>query len=138
MLDSDVLLLIGSDEAHYTASKVFPYLLSLCPLITIFHEDSSVNEVLREARAGRSITFSSSEKVSDKVEQIYDAVKAVLSADRADHQVNDQANLEAYTTRTMAARLAESFDRALSGNAKTERSVTGKQMPLTPTGSATP
>jgi hypothetical protein len=137
MLDSDVLLLLGSDEAHYTASKVFPYLMSERPLITIFHEESSVNEVLRNTRAAQSITFSSTEKVTDKVEQIYDALKAVLSGKRSAHQVGDQANLEPYTTRSMARRLAESFDRALSANAETERSVTGKQMPLSPTGSAT-
>ncbi|HKO42651.1 MAG TPA: hypothetical protein VJU84_05150 [Pyrinomonadaceae bacterium] len=134
MLDSDALLLIGSDEAHYTASKVFPYLLSKRPLIIIFHEKSSVNEILRGATAAHSITFSSAEKVTDKVEQIYDAVKAALSAD----QVNGEANLEIYTTRSMAGRLAESFDRAVSAPTQPEKSVTGKRMPLTPTGSATP
>jgi hypothetical protein len=137
MLDSDVLLLIGSDEAHYTASKVFPYLLSQRPLITIFHEDSSVNEVLRKTRAAQSITFSGTEKVTNKVEQIYDAVKAAVTAEDDAQQVNDQANLEIYTTRAMAGRLAESFDRALSAHAQTEKSVTAKQVPLTPTGSAT-
>jgi hypothetical protein len=131
MLDSDALLLVGTDEPHYTASKVFPYLLSQRPLITIFHGDSSVNEVLRKTRAAQSITFSSKDKVADKVEQIYDAVKAVLFLNRDGHEIKDQASLEQFTTRSMAGRLAESFDRASSANAETERLRSGKQLPLT-------
>jgi len=48
MIDSHALLLVGSDEPHYTPSKVFPYVLAERPLLAVFHEDSSVVRILGE------------------------------------------------------------------------------------------
>jgi glycosyltransferase involved in cell wall biosynthesis len=58
LLDADALLMFGSDEPGYTASKLFPYVLARKPLLTIFHEDSSVTAMVRELRAGVAISFS--------------------------------------------------------------------------------
>lgn len=137
MLDSSALLLIGSGEAHYTASKVFPYLLSQRPLITIFHEESSVNEVLRSAAAAQTITFNSVIKPGDKVHEIYRAIKGVLAAKNEGKYVKDQERLAPYSTRSMARRLAETFDRA-SAVAETGHPVTAAESVLTTARSASP
>lgn len=45
--EADGILLLGSSEPHYTASKIYPALLSGRPLLAVYHEASSVCEVLR-------------------------------------------------------------------------------------------
>lgn len=45
------VLVIGSTESHYTASKIFQTLLCGRPLLAIFHRDSSVNAILEECCA---------------------------------------------------------------------------------------
>lgn len=52
LLDADFLLVPGSDDPNYTASKIYPYILAEKPLLAVFHASSSVCEVLRTTRAG--------------------------------------------------------------------------------------
>jgi hypothetical protein len=52
LVDSDVILLMGSDDAGYTASKIYPCILARTPIFAIFHEQSSVVEVLQTCEAG--------------------------------------------------------------------------------------
>jgi len=54
--DADLLLLIGSDDPQYTASKVYPYLLARKPLVAVVHERSGLVPLLREA-ASVLVTF---------------------------------------------------------------------------------
>jgi hypothetical protein len=52
LTQADALFIPGSDDGRYTASKIFPCLLSGKPLLGIFHPDSPIIPVLR----GLSIT----------------------------------------------------------------------------------
>jgi hypothetical protein len=54
---SDGLLLIGSDERHYTASKIYPALMSGTPFLSLFHRDSSAHQILSDAGGGLSFAF---------------------------------------------------------------------------------
>jgi hypothetical protein len=56
--DADLLLLIGSDDPQYSASKVYPYLLARKPLVAVVHERSGLVPLLREA-ASVLVTFGS-------------------------------------------------------------------------------
>lgn len=47
------VLAIGNTEAHYTASKIFQVLLSKRPVFAMFHQQSSVIEILRETQANQ-------------------------------------------------------------------------------------
>jgi hypothetical protein len=49
------ILLLGSTESHYTASKLYPVLLADRPVLSAFHEASSVVEILRRVGGGPSI-----------------------------------------------------------------------------------
>jgi hypothetical protein len=44
---ASAILLLGSSEPHYTASKLYPALLAKRPLLALFHEASSVVSILR-------------------------------------------------------------------------------------------
>jgi hypothetical protein len=62
LLDAEAVVVPGSIDRSYTASKIYPYILAKKPLLAIFHEESSICDVLRRTRAGTLIKFSSSDK----------------------------------------------------------------------------
>lgn len=113
MMDSNALFLLGSDEAHYTASKIFPYVLSQKPLLTIFHEDSSVVQILRDIEAGETVVFNARLSPSTKIDQILAKLETLLrSSDGLEPSTNWSA-FSQYTTRAMTERLAASFNKAI-------------------------
>lgn len=111
MLDADALILLGSAEPHYTASKVFPYVLARRPLLAVFHEDSSVITILREVNAGQVVSFNVTETPGDRANEISVRLEEML-VENYDPQVRWEA-FESYTTRAMAGRLAKTFDAAV-------------------------
>jgi hypothetical protein len=59
LLEADFLVVPGSDDPQYTASKIYPYILAEKPLLAVFRESSSVCQVLRDTGASVPITVSS-------------------------------------------------------------------------------
>jgi len=57
LMDADALLAIGSDDPSYTASKIYPYLLARKPLLAIYHEQSSVVDLVRKVGGAVCIPF---------------------------------------------------------------------------------
>jgi glycosyl transferase family 4 len=112
-LDSHALAILGSDAAHYTASKVFPYILARKPLLTIFHEESSVVEILEETEAGDVITFNSDSPPGTKVAEISNRLETLLQSPEGYSPPTRWDAFERYTTRSMAGRLAAAFDKAI-------------------------
>ena len=53
--DAHVLLLMGSSESHYTASKLYPALLAQRPIVALYHRDSSVVDLLRQRAKAPSV-----------------------------------------------------------------------------------
>jgi hypothetical protein len=51
MRDADFLVLVGSDDPQYTASKIYPYLLARRPLVAVVHERSPLVPLLRDSGA---------------------------------------------------------------------------------------
>ena len=108
LLDADALVIPGSDDPSYTASKLYPYVLAQRPLLAIFHESSSVVDVVRETRAGVVVPFATGEPASDIARRVGEAwFSGPLPAVETDWQA-----FEPYTARAMARQQAEVFDRA--------------------------
>lgn len=58
LLDKAGMLLVpGSTDTAYTASKIYPYILAQKPLLAVFYKESSVVKVLSELHFGKLITF---------------------------------------------------------------------------------
>jgi glycosyltransferase involved in cell wall biosynthesis len=70
LLDADALLVTGSDDEAYNASKLFPYLLARRPLLTVFHEASPACAAMRETKGGCLVTFNASSTIESIAESI--------------------------------------------------------------------
>ncbi|MEO7684101.1 MAG: hypothetical protein ABIU86_09210, partial [Gemmatimonadaceae bacterium] len=71
--DADALLVFGWDDPGYTASKLYPYILANKPLLSVLHEDSSANEVMRRTQAGVSVCFDGKSSVQELADRIFQA-----------------------------------------------------------------
>jgi hypothetical protein len=110
LLDSNALLVIGSVEPHYTASKIFPYILAEKPLLTVFHQGSNVVKILTDTGAGEVVSFSDQNALSQTVEEISVRFKCLLDLPPDFRQSIRWEGFEPYTTKTMTAQLARVFD----------------------------
>jgi hypothetical protein len=111
LLDADALIVPGSDDPGYTASKIYPYLLAEKPLLTVFHEESSVVRLIREVGGAVVVPFSTEEPVASVAERIS---REWLENDRCRKPVPfDKNAFEPYTARAQAGRLAAFFRKCL-------------------------
>jgi len=59
LIDASAILALGSDDASYTASKIYPCLLAEKPLLVVCHEKSGVARLLEDVGGGVCVTFAS-------------------------------------------------------------------------------
>ena len=62
---SDGILLVGSDEPHYTASKIYPGLMSGRPWCSLYHASSSSHAILSAAGGGLAHAFADAGELAD-------------------------------------------------------------------------
>jgi hypothetical protein len=111
---ASAILLMGSSEAHYTASKLYPALLARRPVLAVFHEASSVVEILRRAArppAARLVTYADRERAAARVEAIAAALAALIEAPDYDAAAVDDRVLAEFSADALAGRLAGLLDR---------------------------
>jgi hypothetical protein len=111
---SDGILLIGSDEPHYTASKIYPGLMSGRPYLSIFHRASSSHEILSRAGGGIALSFDGAAGLPGLAGPLADALIRLTTAPGTLGRA-DTAAYEAYTARQIAHRFASVFDALTSG-----------------------
>ncbi len=106
---ADALFVPGSDDPQYTASKIYPYLFSRKPLLAVFHEHSSVVEVIRKCSVNATlISFGDTEKK----ETIYQTLTAWASGSLPALELT--AAIEDYTAENMTRRQTELFNQVLN------------------------
>lgn len=104
---SDALVVFGSDDPAYTASKIYPYLLSGKPLLCIFHKDSAVVSLMRSAGGGACVQFSEQTTAEDLASAIRSAWFEPRQFESA--VPLDSLAFEPHTARAQAAALATWF-----------------------------
>jgi hypothetical protein len=111
LLDADALIVPGSDDPGYTASKIYPYLLAEKPLLTVFHEQSSVVKLIREVGGAVVVPFLTGEPVAAVGARIR---REWLENERYRSPVPlDKEAFEPHTARAQAGQLAEFFRKCL-------------------------
>ena len=117
MRAADFLLLIGSDDAQYTASKAAPCLASGRPMVAVLHADSPGVALLEKARHTTLVTFRSSADIDGAATSLAAAFPQVAAI--AGHDVDqDAALLEPYSAKALTARQCALFDRVVEHEAK--------------------
>ncbi|MEC8337172.1 MAG: hypothetical protein VXZ84_03410, partial [Planctomycetota bacterium] len=111
---SNSIFVPGSDDPGYTASKIYPYILANRPLLTIFHKNSSVNNVVNQTRAGVAVTFDENcnlELVAEEIFKRWFATRAYLEKPHTDWH-----RFEPYTAREMTDQITRIFDQATANH----------------------
>lgn len=110
---ADALFIPGSDDPDYTASKIYPYLLTKKPLLAIFHSESPALKVLREYGA----TYAFGYDAEDNKEVISVFLKQ-LSNDSLNEQTYNELALEKYSAENLTRQQCSLFDEVLTKNDK--------------------
>ncbi|MGC8534740.1 MAG: glycosyltransferase [Rhizomicrobium sp.] len=110
MANSDALLLIGSDEPHYTASKIYPALMAGRPFLSVFHALSSAHAILAHAGGGIALSFKDPASLATLHKQIARAF-AELVTKHGDLGVVDPKAYAPFTAAAVSERYAKIFDR---------------------------
>lgn len=104
------LMAVGSDDARYSASKIYPYVLARRPLLLVFHRGSLVLDFARRAGAGERVEFEAATKADDCAAEVHRRWFVERGCERVPRL--DAAALAPFTAEALTARLAAVFERA--------------------------
>jgi len=111
--DADMLMLLGSTDPNYTASKLYPYILARRPLLTVFHENSSVVDIMRATEAGTVVTYDNQADTGAIAREVGANWSSMLR--RLPYTPDtDWDAFQRYTAEAMTRRQVEVFDRVVS------------------------
>jgi hypothetical protein len=122
LLQANALFIPGSDDSKYTASKVFPYLLTQKPLLAIFNKTSNAVQVLNECSNNATVlTFNNTET------NLTEALYPILYnwANSLFEPVKLSANFEKYSSKNLTGKQTELFNKAISHFNETNNRVWG-------------
>lgn len=111
---ANALLVIGSNDLTYTASKLYPYLLARRPLLAVMHEQSSVVDVLQRCGGGTAVTFNTATTAAQLAQAI---ASSWLAGDQFNRvQPLDRQAFEPHTAAGQARILVAFLRRCLSAH----------------------
>lgn len=113
--DADFLIVPGSEDSQYTASKIYPYILAKKPVLAIFHEKSSIVEVLKSTQAGEVVTFSNDQSVENISQSLFHQWSGLLQKLPFEPATNWLA-FEKYSALEMTRKQCELFDQVAHGS----------------------
>lgn len=106
------VLMIGSDEPHYTASKIYPALMSGRPFLSIFHSASSAHAILSAAGGGVALAYQGEDSRAALVGEVADAL-AQIALNPASLGLADPAVFAEFAAHAVAGRFARVFEAVL-------------------------
>jgi hypothetical protein len=105
LMDAHAILMPGSTDSAYSASKLYPCILARRPLLAVFHRNSPVHRILAETKAGTAVAFDN----NDSTDQLASAITQAWLEPGFWQVVpdTDWAGFEQYTDRGMTRKLSE-------------------------------
>lgn len=107
--DAHALIVPGSNDAGYTASKIYSCILARKPLLAIFHAKSSVVDVLKKTNAGTVIDF----ETGESVESVAGRVAASGWLQNPQAPSTNWSEFQLYTAHEMTRKLCQVFDQCI-------------------------
>jgi hypothetical protein len=104
-----VILMMGSSEHHYTASKLYPGLLAKRPILAVYHEASSVVAILCRAAhppTARVVTYNDMDRAESQLDVIYAELASVIENPMYDSTAIDMGAVSEFSARSLAGKLA--------------------------------
>lgn len=105
---SRIVLVMGSTEPAYSASKLYPALVSGRPILALCHAESTMRQTMDETGAGVAVTFSTVGELLQRADAIRQAIEALAMRPQCERPV---ATIERFTARASTAVLAAALDR---------------------------
>jgi glycosyltransferase involved in cell wall biosynthesis len=105
-------LIVGSDEPHYTASKIYPALMARRPYISLFHRKSSSHDILSRAGGGIALAFNDEAELRSLRPAIVEALARLIEVPDSLGSI-DESVLEPFTAPFIARSCADLFNRVL-------------------------
>jgi hypothetical protein len=109
---ADTILVVGSDDPSYTASKVYPCVLARRPLLSVLHEKSPAAAILSACRAGAVVPFASGEETTALAGRLKPVLAKLLNT--SEERETDWTAFAPYTAREMTRTQCRVFDAALA------------------------
>jgi hypothetical protein len=103
----DIVLVMGSVDQYYHASKLYPAIVSGRPVLALCHADSSIKAVMDETGAGICVTFRDPAELAGRVGEIRSAIETLAARPP---RPADPARVERFTARASTAVLARILD----------------------------
>ncbi|GAB5562293.1 MAG: hypothetical protein SynsKO_39400 [Synoicihabitans sp.] len=110
--DADALIVPGSDDPRYTASKLFPYILARKPMLAILREESPASHDLKRCAGATLVTFAEKDSENTIRRNIY----AKWFENQSYNKVTPciEAEFTPHTARGMADKLESFFTKIIS------------------------
>jgi glycosyl transferase family 4 len=102
-----IVLVMGSTDAYYHASKLYPAIVSGRPILAVCHRDSSIKRVIEQTGAGMCVAFSDPVELQSRIGEIASAIESLAGRPR---RKPDAAAIEPFTARASTASLARVLD----------------------------
>ena len=104
--EANALFIPGSDDPKYTASKIYPYLLTLKPILAIFNSNSSTLRILEEYGVINSFSFDLTPDLTTKI----NAFLCKIAANDKTEVVYNQNAMEEYSAETITKMQVQFFE----------------------------
>lgn len=102
---ADALFIPGSDDPKYSASKIYPYLLTQKPLLAIFHQESNVVDIINKCVVGATLIKFSDEHINRKLYQ-----NLTAWANEMLPPIKHTAHIDVYNAENMTLKQTEVFN----------------------------
>ncbi|GAA4328297.1 hypothetical protein GCM10023149_32250 [Mucilaginibacter gynuensis] len=106
---ADALFIPGSDDPKYTASKLYPYLLSGKPLLSLFNSKSSAVGILNEFGLRDNYSYDNTPDIGKKITCFF---KRVIGGEHFNTQYNEAA-LHKYSALNTTAQQCKLFNEVI-------------------------
>lgn len=113
---ADVLCVPGSTDSTYTASKIYPYIYLDKPMLAVFHQKSSVCNIIRSTSNSKVVTFDDTVTESDRIKlshECFQYLESVLNHNIQNASLNHQA-FEEYTAKSMTEKQIDFFNQVVT------------------------
>jgi hypothetical protein len=108
--EADILFIPGSDDPKYTASKIYPYLLTKKPLLAIFNSKSNAIEILNEC-VKNAIILTFDDSGTNLTDTCYEILLGCAKGQLVPLELSE--NFDNYSARNLAAKQTELFEQAI-------------------------